>query len=313
MKKISIGVCCFNEIKNVKSMYLAIKKEMEKLKDYDYEIVFADNASTDGTRDILRDIAKKDNKVKVILNQTNVGIQRSGANMMSRLSGDAYIGIPCDFQEPPEMIPEFIQLWEQGYHIVWGQKTASKESKIKYFLRTIYYKIIKLLSSTPQYEHVTGFGIQDMEIIKEWLELGYPTISLRNVIGEWGYIVKLIPYTQNRRQAGKSSFTVGKLLTFAINSLVNTSLAPLRLVTLLGFFSSFVSLLAGVVYLVYKISHWTDLSIGIAPILIGVFFLGSIQLFCIGIIGEYIGVMLRRISKHVKVIEEELINFDEEP
>lgn len=298
-------------MKTVRTMYLAIKKEMDNLENYDYEIVFADNASIDGTRDILRDIAKKDHRVKVILNQTNVGIQRSGANMMSHLSGDAYIGIPCDFQEPPEMIPEFIKFWEQGYHIVWGQKTASKESKIKYFLRTIYYKIIKILSNTPQYEHVTGFGIQDIGIIREWLELGDPTISLRNVIGEWGYEVKLIPYMQNRRETGKSSFTVGKLLTFAINSLVNTSLVPLRVVTLLGFFSSFVSLLAGVIYLIYKFNHWTDLSMGIAPILIGMFFIGSIQLFCIGIIGEYIGVMLRRVSKHVKVIEEELINFDE--
>ncbi|MCI9198949.1 MAG: glycosyltransferase family 2 protein [Lachnospiraceae bacterium] len=310
MKKISIGICCFNESKTVNRIYEAVKKEMDSLENYDYEIVFADNASTDGTREILRDIAKKDCRVKVILNQTNVGIQKSGANMMSHLSGDAYIGIPCDFQEPPEMLPEFIKYWEQGYHIVWGQKTASKENRIKYFFRSIYYKIIKLLSNTPQYEQVTGFGIQDMRIIKEWLELGDPTISLRNIIGEWGYEVKLVPYIQNKRKEGKSSYTIGKLLTFAINSLVNTSLIPLRLVTLLGLFSSFISLLIGTIYLVYKVTHWTDLSMGMAPMLIGLFFLGSVQLFSIGIIGEYIGVTLRRISKHVKVIEEELINFD---
>lgn len=309
MKKISIGVPCYNEENNVYAMYSAIKKEMEKLTDYDYEIIFADNSSTDSTAQILKEIAQNDPYVKVIINQANYGPNRSGTNLISKMSGEAYIGIPCDFQEPPEMIPEFIKYWEQGYHVVWGQKVKSKENPVKYFLRTCYYKIIKFFSASVQYEHITGFGIQDRMVVEAWLSLEDPFISVRHVIDELGFTVKLLPYTQQKRRAGKSSFNIWRYLTFAINSLINTSSTPLRLITLLGVFSVFIFFILLIVAIICQVIYYEALDlIQWLPFLL-LFGVSSIQLLCMGIIGEYVAVILRKIRKEPKIIEKELINF----
>jgi glycosyltransferase involved in cell wall biosynthesis len=293
-------------------MYESITNEMAKIPEYDYEIIFADNDSKDSSQMILKDIASKDKKVKVIINQRNFGPQRSGVNIMRNASGDAYICIPCDFQEPPSMIPGFIEEWEKGYDIVWGQKSKSKENFIKFICRKIYYYIIKILSDTPQMEQVIGFGIMDKKVIDvlQLTQLQDPNYSTRHLVSEYGFNIKLVPYTQNKRERGRSSYNIISYFQFAINSLCNTTVKPLHIITLLGFSGGFISILIALVYFVYKIIYWNSFSLGIAPVVIGLFFVSSIQLFSIGMLGEYIAIIVRRITQKPLVIEKEKINFE---
>lgn len=310
-KKISIYVPCYNEVGNVKPMADTLTEIMVKLP-YDYEIIFTDNCSTDGTKEILRSLAAQDKHIKVLMNSRNYGTDgRSGRNALQYISGDVYIYIPCDFQEPPELIPEFIKYWEQGYKVVCGQKTASKEGKIKYACRNLFYKLIRGLSEIPQYEHISGIMLQDKNVLKEYMKSDYD-ISFRYALADMGYEAKLVQYEQRERRSGKSSYNVWRYLTFAINSMISTSVAPLRLMTVMGFLLSIVSFIVGLVYLILKIFVWYRFQAGMAPILIGMFFLGSVQLFCLGIIGEYIGVILRKVTRQPDVILSEKINIDPE-
>lgn len=312
MKKISICIPCYNEEKNIMDTYNCVTGVMGGLSRYDYEIIFADNASTDNSEAILRELAGRDKRVKVILNYRNYGPMRSGKNVCFRATGDAIISIPCDLQEPPEMIPEFIKEWENGNLIVWGQKTKSKENPIKYFLRGIYYKIIKNFSDIPQYEQTNSFGITDRSVYDVVKELNEPYMALRHLVADLGYPVKFIPYTQERRKKGKSSYNIWRYFDFAVNSLVMTSKAPLRLTTIFGVICSAISFLMGMIYLIYKLVFWDSFAAGIAPAVIAVFFLGSVQILTIGMIGEYVGVILTKITKRPLVIEKECLNFDDD-
>lgn len=312
MKKISVCIPCYNEESNIYPMYVAITEQMDKFTGrYNYEIVFEDNASEDGSKNILRNIAYDDQHVKVIFNTRNFGPSRSGMNCISRATGDIVILIPCDFQVPPALIEEYIAFWEQGNLIVYGQKLESEENKFKFFLRKIYYKIINFFSDIPQYDQLSGLVLLDRNILKTIIKVYEPEISLRHLIPELGYKIKVVPYKQQKRRAGKSSFNIYRYFDFAITSLVNTSYLPLRLFVIGGFFMSIICFLIGIIYLIYKLSHWSSFNTGTAPILIGMFFIGSIQMFFIGILGEYIGAILRKISKHPLVIEEETINLDD--
>lgn len=312
MKKISICVPCYNEEKNIMDAYGRITNVMRELSQYDYEIIFADNASTDNSEAILRDLANKDRNVKVIFNYRNYGPARSGKNVGFRATGDAIIGVPCDLQEPPEMIPRFVEEWEKGNLIVWGQKTKSKENPIKYFLRGIYYKVIIKFSDVPQYEQTTGFGIMDRSVCDMVKELNEPDMAMRHLIADLGYPVKFIPYTQEQRKKGKSSYNIWRYFDFALGSLVRTSKAPLRLTTIFGLICSVISFLMGIVYLIYKLVHWEAFLVGMAPVVIAVFFLGSVQIFIIGMIGEYVGVILDKVTKRPLVLERECLNFEDD-
>ena len=314
MKKISIGIPCYNEEENIELMYKAVTNEMRKLPQYDYNIIFADNCSTDRSREILRRIAGEDKKVRVIFNSKNFGPQKSSVHLFSRVDGDAYIGIPCDFQDPPEMIPTFIEEWEKGNQIVWGQKTESNENKIKYGLRKVYYAIIDAFSPEPQLKQCTGFGLMSREVIDAVLPISMQDVSVswRYLVLGHGFDIKLIPYTQRARERGKSSYTASTYFDFAMNSLINTSVKTLRIVTLLGIFMSIFSFIVALVYLILKLIHWHEFDAGMAPVLIGVFFLGSIQLLCLGVIGEYIASVIRKITPSTFVTESECLNFDEE-
>lgn len=314
MKKISIGVPCFNEEGNIEKMYDTLTEIMSKQDKYEYEIIFADNSSTDRSQEIIRDIAEKDKHVKAIFNSTNFGPDRSTLNMIRRNGGDAYITLACDFQDPPEMIPTFIEEWEKGHQIVWGQKNESKENPVKYALRNIYYSIIDFFSTEKQLRQCTGFGLMSREIINDVLprSMQDPTIAWRYLVVGEGYDIKLIPYTQQKRLHGKSSYNTSRYFDFAMNSLINTSIRPLRVVTILGIVMSVFSFLIALVYLILKLVYWEQFNAGMAPVLIGVFFLGSIQLMCMGVIGEYIGAMMRKITPTAPVIEKELLNFDDE-
>ena len=308
MKKISVKIPCYNEIGNIREMAETVSGIMAETA-YEYEILFTDNGSTDGTADVLRELASKDQRIKVILNNRNYGLDgRSGRNSDKYVSGDAVITLPCDFQEPPELIPEFIKYWELGYKVVCGQKISSEEGKFKYACRDLFYKLINHFSDTPQHAHVSGINLIDREVLEEYLKSDYD-IFLRFALADMGYKTQYIQYRQQKRRSGKSSYNVWRYLSFAITSMVTTSNAPLRIMSVAGLIMSFFSFLIGVVYLVMKLVLWNRFQAGMAPIMIGIFFLGSVQLLFIGLLGEYIGAILRKVTRLPDVIVSEKINL----
>lgn len=310
MEKISFVIACYNEVDNIKELVERITTVMYK-EHYEYEIIFADNASSDGTQEVLRQLAEKEKCIKVILNNRNYGPTKSPRNAMGHVSGDVVIGLAADLQDPPELIPEFIREWEKGYKLVYGQKLSSDEGFIKHGLRSLYYNIIDFFSEIPQYKHLSGITLHARDVLTEMLSAD-PDIPFRYLIAEMGYPVKLIPYNQNKRKSGKSSYNISKYFNFAMNSLISTSTIPLRVATVFGCFMVVICFIIGIVYLVMKLLHWNQFSIGTAPMLIGVFFLGSVQIVFIGLVGEYVGAISRKLTKQMPVIEKELINFDKE-
>ncbi len=312
-KKITVCVPCFNEEGNIDNAYARITKVMQGLPEYDYEIIFADNNSTDRSRELIRDICERDRAhAKAIFNEQNMGPGRSGNNLVFSSSGDAVAIIPCDLQEPPELIPQFIEWWEKGYKLVMGQKQDSELSKVNKGSRGLYYKIIDIFSDYPEYPQVTGFGLMDISVVRTFQRMGEPVTEWRHLFAECGYDVKLIPYKQAARTAGKSSYNLWRFLDHGILSLCTTSRKPLRWMTLLGLAAAVLAFIVGIVYLVLKIINWNNMDMGTAPILIGVFFIGAVQLFCIGMLGEYIGIVSERVKSKERplVIERERINFD---
>lgn len=309
MKHISVMTPCYNEEGNIMNIYQAVKAQFDKLPQYTYEHIFIDNCSTDRSREILRALAKQDKNVKVILNARNFGPNRSGTYGMFQGTGDALICIVCDLQDPPDMIPVFLEKWEEGYKVVMGQKTKSKENPLMFQVRKLYYKIMSALSETEHLENVTGYGLFDKEVLDmiQWMD--DPDPYIRGLVTQLGYKYCLVEYTQQQRTSGKSSYNFNKYFDFAITGLTHVSKKPLRIATLLGFAMSGISLVLAVIYLIMKLVHWYDFDMGTAPILIGMFLLGSIQLAFIGVIGEYIGAILTKVTKRPMVVEEERINF----
>lgn len=314
MKKISICVCCYNEEENIELMYQAITKEMKAIPRYDYEIIFEDNASTDRSQEILIGLCEKDKHLKAIFNQTNYGADRSSTNLLMSSTGDAHIGITCDFQDPPTMIPQFIEEWENGYKIVWGQKVKSKESCIKRICRNMYYGIIDSFSDYKMLRNVIGFGLIDREALDVMRKIikQDPLLHVRHLACELGYDIKLIPYEQQKRQRGKSSYNIARYFQFAVISLCNTSLKPLRIMTVVGMLTALLSLVVAAVYFIYKLTHWYTFNAGMAPLVIGMFFVSAVQLFCVGLLGEYVGIVLRRVTNKPVVVEKMKINFNED-
>ena len=310
MKHISIMTPCYNEEGNIENIYKAVKEQFQMLPQYTYEHIFIDNCSTDHSREILRKLAGKDKNVKVILNARNFGPNRSGTYGMLQGTGDALICIVCDLQDPPEMIPKFLEKWEEGYKVVMGQKTQSKENPLMFQVRKLYYKIMNYLSETEQLSNVTGYGLFDREVLDMIKWMDDPDPYIRGLITQLGYKWCLVEYTQQERKVGKSSYNFSKYFDFAITGLTHVSKKPLRVVTMFGFIMSGISFGIALIYLVMKLIHWYDFNMGTAPILIGIFLLGSIQLAVSGVIGEYIGAILTRITKRPMVIEEERINFN---
>lgn len=312
MKKISLFTPCYNEEANVYAMYQKVTEVMKALPQYTYEYVFIDNCSTDNTRAILRKIAGEDKRVKVIFNLKNFGPSRSGSYGFFQTSGDVSICFACDFQDPPELIPEFVKRWEQGKKVVWGRKQGSDENRIMYAVRCLYYKIIKGLAENEQYENVTGFGLYDREVVDLLRKYAGPTPNFRNMISEFGYTVDFVEYHQPQRRAGHSSYNFFRYLNVALNDMVNTSRLPLRVATIFGMIVAAVSFVIAVFYLILKLIYWDSYDIGMATLVIGIFFLGAVQIMFIGILGEYIGEILSRMNKKPMVIEEERLNFDVE-
>ncbi len=311
MKKISVLVPCYNEEENVEPISKAIIEQLESLHSYDWELLFIDNCSTDRTQEILEKLCAENEKIKAIFNAKNFGQFNSPYYGLLQTTGDCTIAICADFQDPVEMIPQFVKEWENGYKIVCGIKKTSRENKIMYFLRSCYYKIIKKMSDVEQIEHFTGFGLYDKAFIEVLRNLNDPTPFLRGIVAELGFDRKDIPYEQAQRKAGKTSNNWYTLYDAAMLSFTSYTKVGLRLATIIGFVFSFLSLLTAFGYLILKLLNWEDFSAGTVPILIGVFLFGSIQLFFIGFIGEYIMNMNTRIMNRPLVVERKRLNFEE--
>ncbi len=309
MKKISIVVPCYNEEENVEPISEAIISEIDKLQNYTYELIFIDNCSTDKTREKLIQLCDKNKNIKAIFNAKNFGQFNSPYYGLLQTTGDCTMLICADFQDPVDMIPKFIQEWENGYKIVIGVKNKSKENKIMYFLRSCYYKLIKKISDTEQIEHFTGFGLYDKDFIEVLRKLDDPTPFLRGIVAELGFQRKEIPYEQQKRRAGKTHNNFYKLYDAAMLSFTSYTKIGLRLATFLGIFVGIISFIIGIVYFILKLIYWDRFAAGMVPVLIGMFFLGALQLFFIGFLGEYILSINTRVMKRPLVVEEKRINF----
>ena len=302
---------CFNEEENIVAITDAVVAQMEQLPQYDYEIVCIDNDSTDNTRPLIREICAKNKKIKAIFNVKNFGQFNSPVYGMLQTTGDCTISICADFQDPVELIPEFLKYWEEGYQIVHGVKSSSKENKLVYWLRGLYYKTVRKYSTVEQIDQFTGFGLYDKSFLEVLRKLNDPTPFIRGLVGELGGKRKAIEYEQPKRRAGKTHNNWYSLYDAAMLSFTSYTKIGLRVATFIGAFIALVSIIIALVYLILKLTNWYNFKAGQAPILIGMFFLGAVQLLFLGIIGEYILSMNRRIMKRPLVVEEERINFDE--
>lgn len=312
MKKVSIMVPCYNEEENVVPISKALVDQMEALPQYDYEILFIDNCSQDNTRNLLRGICAENPKIRAIFNSKNFGQFNSPYYGLTQTTGDCTISVCCDFQDPIEMIPKFLEEWENGYKIVCGVKTSSKESKLMYFLRSVYYKIIRKMSKVEQIEHFTGFGLYDKTFIKVLRELGDPTPFIRGIVAELGPKIKLIEYEQAKRRAGKTHNNFFSLYDAAMLSFTSYTKIGVRLASFLGILMSAGSFFGALVCLVLKfVSPYTFFETGTAAVILTTFFVGGFILFFIGFVGEYILTMNARIMNRPLVIEEERINFED--
>jgi glycosyltransferase involved in cell wall biosynthesis len=310
MPFISIVTPCFNEEENVLELFQRVKKIFDDLPIYTYEHIFIDNASTDKTVDILKKIANDNPQVKIIVNTRNFGQIRSPIHATFQAKGDAVIGIVADFQDPPELIPKYIKKWEEGYKIVIGVKAKTEESFLFSTIRKTYYRVIGKLSDTEMVQNFTGSGLYDRKVIEIIKKIDDPYPYFRGLICDIGFERAVILYNQPVRKRGITKNNFYTLYDLAMLGITNHSKVPLRLATMTGFAASILSLLFALGYFIYKLIFWKNFSVGIAPLVIGLFFFSAVQLFFIGIIGEYIGSIHTQVLKRPLVIEKERINFD---
>ena len=320
MPFISVVTGCYNEAENVEELVRQVRAVMESLpprdlpdggpEPYTYEHIFIDNASSDGTVEILRGICAEDPRVKVIVNTRNFGHIRSPFYALLQAKGDAVIGIVADLQDPPDMIREFVAQWEAGYKVVVGIKKESLEKRSMFFVRGLFYRFIDRLSEVPLVRNFTGFGLYDREVMDTLREIDDPYPYFRGLICDLGYERAEIPYSQPARRRGITKNNFYSLYDMAMLGITNHSKVPLRLAAMAGFALSIIALLVAAVYLIVKLVFWNTFSLGLAPLVIGVYFIGSVQLFFIGILGEYIGSIHTQVYHRPLVIERERINFD---
>lgn len=309
MKFISIVSPCYNEEENVESLYNQVKDIFKKLDGYSYEHIFIDNSSKDKTIPVLKDIAKVDKNVKIIVNSRNFGWITSPIYGLLQANGDAIILLVSDLQDPPGLILDFIKKWEEGYKVVIGIKKLSHESRVMFSVRKLYYNLVNRLSGIDLIKNFTGFGLYDKSIIEILRSLEDPYPYFRGIVAEVGFERAEIEYTQPVRQRGVSYSNFYRLFDVAMLGITNHSKVPLRVATMLGFSMSLFCVGVSIVYLIYKLVYWRIFSTGVAPLVIGLFFFSSVQLFFIGIIGEYVGVIFTQVRRRPLVIEKERINF----
>jgi glycosyltransferase involved in cell wall biosynthesis len=309
-KTVSIMSNCYNEVDNVDNFHNQVRSALDPfLEKYDYEILFIDNASQDGTVDKIKAIIRRDPKVKLIVNARNFGQVRSPYYGLLQTSGDAVISMASDLQDPPAMIGAFILKWEEGYKNVIGIKNHSRENRVMFLVRKAFYHLIAHISETEQIKNFTGFGLYDRQFIEVLRRLDDPYPYFRGLIAELGFSRAEVPYVQPKREKGRSKNNLYTLYDFAMLGFVNHSKLPLRIASFIGFFVSSISILIALGYLAYKLLYWKTFQVGIAPVVIGSFFFGGVQLFFLGIIGEYIGAIHTQVKKRPLVIEKERVNF----
>ena len=308
-KKISVLIACYNEEENVKDIYLRVREIFSKLPQYEYEHIFIDNGSTDNTVAILKGLAAEDKNLKIIVNTRNFGHVRSPFHGLRQTSGDAVILLAADFQDPPDLIPKFLEEWEKGYKVVAAVKTNSKENPLMFALRNFYYGLVKKIADVEQTKNFFGFGLFDRAVIDELRKIDDPYPYFRGLINEMGYKKAIVEYVQPRRMKGKTKNNFYTLYDMAMLGFVSYSKLPLRLASFIGFVASFLSLVIAFVYLVLKLVYWQQFQLGLAPLVIGIFFFSSVQLFFIGVFGEYIGAIYTQVKKRPLVVERERVNF----
>jgi len=309
-KTLTILTPCYNEEENVHELYLRVRAAVAAAGNYKYEHLFIDNASSDNTLNELKAIAAQDRNVKIISNTRNFGHVRSPMHALYQASGDGVIGIVADLQDPPEMIVDMIHKWEEGYPVVICVKAASDESGLMFWIRKQYYKLVNRLSGVETYENYTGFGLYDRKVVEVIKSFDDPYPYFRGMIAEAGFRRFEIPYHQPVRKRGITKNNFYSLYDMAMLGITNLSKVPLRLVTFSGFVGALISILVSLAYFIYKLIFWNNFSVGIAPLVIGVFFFMSIQMLFMGIIGEYIGTIHTLVQKRPLVVEQERINFE---
>lgn len=308
-KIISIVTPCYNEEDNVVELHRQIVDVMAALPDYQFEHIYIDNASTDHTVAILRGMAQEDPRVRVIVNTRNFGHIRSPYYALLQAHGDAVICMASDLQDPPALIKDFVEKWEAGYKVVMGVKTKSQESPLMYSFRKLYYRSLQKVSDTSLVENFTGYGLYDQQVIQILREMNDPYPYFRGLIADIGFPAAKIDFTQPKRKHGITKNNFLTLYDIAMLGLTSYSKVPLRLATMFGFLVAVISFLVGLFYLVYKLLHWQTFSAGSAPVVVGLFFFGAVQLFFLGIVGEYIGAIYTQVLHRPLVIEKERINF----
>ena len=307
---ISIVTPTYNEIENIDELFQRIRLATDGLVDYDFEFLIIDNCSFDGTQQRLRELARQDPRVKVILNARNFGHIRSPYYGILQSQGEATIYLASDLQDPPEMIPDFLREWENGYKLVMAIKPVSSGSPVMHYLRKSYYRFIDQISEVLIIKDSTGFGLYDKKVLDKLREIADPYPFLRGLICELGYEVQTIEFVQPRRLGGITKNNFYTLFDIAMLGMVSHSKVPIRIAALIGFVLGFLSIMTAVVFIVLKLIYWDSFPIGIAPAVIGLFFLFGVQLFFIGILGEYIGSIHTYIQKRPIVVEKERINFN---
>jgi glycosyltransferase involved in cell wall biosynthesis len=308
-KLLSIVTPCFNEEESVEELYKRIRATIANESKYDFEIIFIDNASQDQTVSKVRSLASTDSMVKLIVNTRNFGHIRSPYHGLVQSSGVATIYLASDLQDPPELIPQFIRAWEEGYKLVMAIKPISKGNALVHSLRRSYYRLLDGISDISLLSDSTGFGLYDKEVLDQLREIDDPYPYLRGLICELGYDIKTVPFEQPRRLRGISKNNIYTLYDLAMLGIVSHSKVPIRIAAFLGFVIGLLCILAALVYLALKLMFWDEFPFGLAPMMIGVFFLFGIQLMFVGIIGEYIGSIHTYVQRRPTVVEKERINF----
>lgn len=304
---VGVVLPCYNEEGNVEELHERLTKVFESLPHYTYDLLFIDNASTDGTVAKIKTLIGRDPRVKLIVNARNFGHVRSPYHAMLECAGDCVVVMCTDLQDPPELIPEFLKHWQHGASMVLGKKKTSQESPTFFALRGLYYKIARAMAEVPLLEHVTGFGLYDRRVIEIMRGFDDPYPYGRGMIAEIGLPFVTIPYDQPLRKRGITKNNFYSLFDLALLGITSHSKAPLRLATIAGFILSGLSLFVAVAFLLLKLTFWYALPAGYAPVVIGVFFLGSVQMFLIGLLGEYVGAVLTHVRKRPLVIEADRI------
>lgn len=302
---IGIVLPCYNEESNVDELYDRLVKVLDGLPDYTFEVLFIDNASTDGTVEKIKSLIARDPRVKLIVNARNFGHVRSPFHGLLEAPGDCVIVLATDLQDPPELIPQFLEQWDRGASMVLGKKRTSEESPAFFALRGLYYKLARAMAEVPLLEHVTGFGLYDRRVIEIMRGLNDPYPYARGLIAEIGLPYVTIPYDQPLRKRGITKNNFYALFDMALLGITSHSKVPLRAATIMGFLLSGLSLFVAILFLVLKLTFWYALPAGYAPVVIGVFFLGSVQIFLIGLLGEYIGAVLTQVRHRPLVIEKD--------